>query len=118
MSSLRIILLATVCLTLAACDQYMAERYLVRRDTVTSSSGNAVATNSAVQIPDPWPRGSNNPNIAFDGEKISRAVKRYREGQPGPQSSAGGTPPPEYGSSPGAGSGMGAGTAPPAGPGY
>ncbi|MGH6853643.1 MAG: hypothetical protein ACREDJ_10715, partial [Methylocella sp.] len=82
MNSLRIILLAlslpTVCLTLAACDRYMAERYLVRHDAVTSSAGDAVASNSAVQIPDPWPRGSNNPNIAFDGAKIAGAVNAYR----------------------------------------
>jgi hypothetical protein len=79
MNSLRIILLATFCLTLSACDHYMEERYLVRRDTATSSSGDAVATNSAVQIPDPWPRGSNDTNIVFDGEKIRCAVKRYRQ---------------------------------------
>jgi hypothetical protein len=71
-------LLATVCLTLAACD-YMEERYLVRRDAVTSSAGDAVVSSSAVQIPNPWPRGSNNPNIVFDGEKIGGAVKAYRE---------------------------------------
>ena len=51
----------------------------MRRDTVTSSAGDAVASNSAVQIPTPWPRYSDNPNIAFDGEKNSLAVKRYRE---------------------------------------
>ncbi|MGH6836979.1 MAG: hypothetical protein ACREC9_15915, partial [Methylocella sp.] len=79
MSSLRIVLLSTVCLTLAGCDRYMEERYLVRRDTITSGAGDAVATNSAVQIPTPWPRGSNNPNIAFDGEKIAGAVRSYKE---------------------------------------
>jgi hypothetical protein len=78
-SSLRIVLLATVCLTLAACDHYMEDRYLVRRDAVTSSAGDSVASNSAVQIPTPWPRGSNNPNIAFEGEKMGNAVKSYRE---------------------------------------
>jgi hypothetical protein len=77
-SLLRIVLLGAVCLTLAACDHYMEDRYLVRRDAVTSSAGDAVASNSAVQIPTPWPRGSNNPNIAFDGEKMGNAVKSYR----------------------------------------
>ena len=79
MSSLRIVLIATVALTLAGCDRYMADRYLVRRDAVTTGAGDAVAWNSAVQIPDPWPRGSNNPNIAFDGEKIAGAIKSYKE---------------------------------------
>jgi hypothetical protein len=111
-NSPRIILLATVCLTLAACDSYMDERYLVRRDTATSSSGDSVASNSAVQIPDPWPRGSNNPNIAFDGEKIRCAVKRYREdkeflpptGAIPPNATTSTTP----GAAPGAGSSAGA----------
>ncbi|MGQ0444336.1 MAG: hypothetical protein ACT4O2_04190 [Beijerinckiaceae bacterium] len=79
MSSLRIVLLATAGLTLAACDRYMAERYLPRRDTVTSGAGNAVATNSALQIPTPWPRGSQDTNIAFDGEKLGNAVRAYKE---------------------------------------
>jgi hypothetical protein len=78
-SSLRIVLLATVCLTLAACDRYMQERYLVRKDAVTSGAGDAVASNSAVQIPTPWPRGSHDTNIVFDGEKMGNAVKSYRE---------------------------------------
>jgi hypothetical protein len=77
-SWLRVILPATVCLTLVSCD-YMGERYLVRRDAVTPSAGDAVVSSSAVQIPTPWPRGSNNPNIVFDGEKIGGAVKAYRE---------------------------------------
>jgi hypothetical protein len=42
-------------------------------------AGDAVVSSSAVQIPNPWPRGSNNPNIVFDGEKIGGAVKAYRE---------------------------------------
>jgi hypothetical protein len=89
MTWLRIIGFGTMCLTLSACgdqywmtnhvDPYFGEKYLVRRDTATSSSGESVAWNSAVQIPDPWPPGSNDPNIAFDGEKIRCAVQRYRK---------------------------------------
>jgi hypothetical protein len=78
-SSLRIVLLATVGLTLAACDRYIEERYLPRRDAVTSSAGDSVAANSALQIPTPWPRGSHDTNIAFDGEKLSNGVKSYKE---------------------------------------
>ena len=80
MNALRIISLPIVCLTLSACNQY-----LERKDTLTFSAGDAVASNSAVQIPDPWPRYSRDTNIAFDGEKIRRAVKRYREGELAPQ---------------------------------
>jgi hypothetical protein len=82
MSSLCIMLL-TVCLMLSACTQYQ-NRYLERGDTLTSSAGDAVASNAAVQIPIPWPRYSNNTTIAMDGERIARAVARYREGEKQP----------------------------------
>jgi type IV pilus biogenesis protein CpaD/CtpE len=82
-SLLRIILLPMVCLMLSACTQYQ-NRYLEREDTVTSSAGNAVASNAAVQIPTPWPRYSNDTTIAMDGERIARAVARYRQGEKQP----------------------------------
>ncbi len=83
MTSLRIILFPMVCLMLSACTQYQ-NRYLEREDTVTFSAGDAVASNAAVQIPTPWPRYSNNTTIAMDGERIARAVARYREGEKQP----------------------------------
>ncbi len=83
MSSFRIILLPMVCLTLSACTQYQ-NRYVEREDTVTLSAGDAVASNAAVQVPTPWPRYSNDTTIAMDGERIARAVARYREGEKQP----------------------------------
>lgn len=83
-----LIILGTACLSLSACDyywrtnhfeSYFGEKYLVRRDTATSWSGDSVAANSAIQIPDPWPPGSKNPNIAFDAEKTGAAIERYKE---------------------------------------
>jgi type IV pilus biogenesis protein CpaD/CtpE len=82
-NTLRIILLPLVCLMLSACTQYW-NRYAEREDTVTFSAGDAVASNAAVQIPTPWPRYSNNTTIAMDGERIARAVARYREGEKQP----------------------------------
>jgi type IV pilus biogenesis protein CpaD/CtpE len=82
-SSLRIILLPMVCLMLSACTQYW-NRYAEREDTLTFSAGDAVASNAAVQIPTPWPRYSNDTTIAMDGERIARAVDRYREGEKQP----------------------------------
>jgi hypothetical protein len=82
-SLLRIILLPMVCLTLSACTQYQ-NRYVERLDTVTLSAGDAVASNAAVQVPTPWPRYSNDTTIAMDGERIARAVARYREGEKQP----------------------------------
>ncbi|MCI0598841.1 MAG: hypothetical protein L0Y50_08435 [Beijerinckiaceae bacterium] len=79
MTRLHIALLAAFGVTVPACaDPYIAERYVMRKDTLTFSAGDAVDSNLAIQIPDPWPRNSQDTNIAFDGEKIRRAVKCYR----------------------------------------
>jgi hypothetical protein len=120
MSSLRSIVLPTVCLLLSACTQYQ-NRYLERVDTVTFGAGDAVASNAAVQIPTPWPRYSNNTTIAMDGERIARAVARYREGEKQPVATTpetsiyGSTFGPAYASSQGsaAPSAQGAAPAPP-----
>jgi type IV pilus biogenesis protein CpaD/CtpE len=82
-NSLRLILFPMACLILSACSQY-SNRYAERVDTVTLSAGDAVASNAAVQIPTPWPRYSNDTTIAMDGERIARAVDRYREGEKQP----------------------------------
>lgn len=79
MTRLEIILLSSACLELSGCTQYM-NRYAERLDTINISAGDAVATNEALMVPDPWPRYAYDTNIAFDGERINRAVQRYREG--------------------------------------
>lgn len=73
MKSLHMTLLPIACLALASCNQY-----LERKDTLTMSAGDAVASNEAVQIADPWPRYSQNNNIPMDGAKAQRALQRYR----------------------------------------
>ena len=119
MSSLRIILLPMICLMLSACTQYW-NRYGEREDTVTLSAGDAVASNAAVQIPTPWPRYSNDTTIAMDGERIARAVARYREGEKQPVATVPETP--LYGSTFGnanaSSQGAGAAAGPPPGQGY
>jgi hypothetical protein len=67
-------LLATACLGAAGCDS----RYLERKDTLTFGVGDAVSTNNAAQIADPWPRRSQNTRIPMDGAKAERALARYR----------------------------------------
>ena len=57
----------------AACTQY-----LDRKDTVVFSAGNAVRTNTVTHVIDPWPAHAWNNRIAFDGERMQRAVERYR----------------------------------------
>jgi hypothetical protein len=90
-SSLRIILLPMVCLILSACSQY-SNRYAERKDSIALSAGDAVASNAALQIPTPWPRYSNDTTIAMDGERIARAVARYREGEKQPVATVPETP--------------------------
>ena len=59
--------------TLGGCAEY-----LDRRDTISEQGGNAVMGNQVVQMVDPWPRASENRNIAFNGQKMESAVERYR----------------------------------------
>jgi hypothetical protein len=53
--------------------------YLDRRETIALGADNAVASNIVEETVDPWPRHSNNNNIAFNGERMQRAVECYRK---------------------------------------
>ena len=55
--------------------------YLDRRETVALGADDAVASNMVEQMVDPWPRHSNNNNIAFNGERMQRAIECYRKEQ-------------------------------------
>lgn len=66
--------------TVAACSPG-ADLYFDRRDTVHLTSGNANASNIAVQTIDPWPRHAANREILTNGEKIQPAIQRYKEGK-------------------------------------
>ncbi len=113
MSSLCIILVPLVCLMLSACSQY-ANQYVERKDSIALSVGDAVASDAAVQIPTPWPRYSNETTIAIDGERIARAVARYRDGEKQPLATTPETP--LYGSTFGAANASSQGSAAAAGP--
>ena len=52
--------------------------YFDRRETFALGADDAVAANTVEQMVDPWPRHSNNNNIAFNGERMQRAVECYR----------------------------------------
>ena len=52
--------------------------YVVRRETISQNGGDAIATNRATQVVDPWSRASADNVIAFNGEKMQSAVERYR----------------------------------------
>jgi hypothetical protein len=55
--------------------------YYDRRETIALGADDAVAANMVEQMVDPWPRHSNNNNIAFNGERMQRAVECYRKDQ-------------------------------------
>src|SRR5947209_163922 len=53
-----------ICVLLTGCSDY-----LEHKDTVRFNSGDAVATNAAIQIPDPWPPASRNTNLTVQGAR-------------------------------------------------
>jgi hypothetical protein len=73
---LRGLALATLVAALGGCSEY-----LDRRDTIALSGGNSVDSNEVSQMVDPWPRASENKNIAFDGNVMEGAMQRYRTGK-------------------------------------
>lgn len=60
-------------LVLAGCEQYRT-----RTDTITSSVGNSVSYNNAVQTVNPWPPNVGNSRIDVDGQRMGIAVERYQ----------------------------------------
>jgi len=63
--------------TTAACTDYRE-----RRETIMLGTGDAVAANRAIHTIDPWSPASRRPATPHDGERIARAVERYRRGPP------------------------------------
>jgi hypothetical protein len=58
-----------------------ADFYADHRDGVTFHSGNAVASNIAVQTNDPWPPAASDRNIPGNGPRTQKAIERYRTGK-------------------------------------
>ncbi len=67
-------MMVTICTALTGC----SDIYYDRRDAIELSAGDAVKVNQVSQMVDPWPAHSANRNIAFNGEKMQSAVRRYR----------------------------------------
>lgn len=55
-----------------------SDLYYDRRETIALGADDAVAANLVAEMVDPWPRYSNNKNLAFNGERMQRAVECYR----------------------------------------
>ena len=55
-----------------------SDMYYDRREGVSFEAGNAVASNNAVQIIDPWPAAAARRGIASNGQRVQSAIERYR----------------------------------------
>ena len=62
----------------------IVQPYTQRADKVTLSAGNAKEVNSRIHEVDPWPRYVANTRIPANGERMARAVERYRKQGPRP----------------------------------
>src|SRR5262249_59211820 len=70
-----------------AWDQEPFQMSFQRSDKITLWEGDAKAVNAATHVIDPWPRYVGNRRIPVNGDRLSRAVERYRQGsyrQPAP----------------------------------
>ena len=54
--------------------------YFQRKDNIVSGDGDAKDVNAATHIIDPWPRYVGDRRIPANGDRMSRAVERYRQG--------------------------------------
>jgi hypothetical protein len=64
--------------------------YLDRKDTLLLGAGDAVETNIATHVADPWPAEARSRDFAISGERSQIAVERYRtRAQPSGPSSGG-----------------------------
>jgi hypothetical protein len=59
---------------LSAC----SDIYYDRRETIALGADDHIASNTVVQMIDPWPRYVGNKNLAFNGDRMQAAADRYR----------------------------------------
>ena len=83
------LILAFAALALAACNGLYGDdqfaHYVQRADKITLSAGDAKEVNIATHTIHPWPPGVGDPRIAANGDRMVRAIDRYRRG-PGTES--------------------------------
>jgi len=60
----------------------IVQPYTQRADKVTLTAGNAKEVNTRIHEVDPWPRYVANARIPANGERMARAVERYRKQGP------------------------------------
>lgn len=65
---------AALAVSVAGC----SDIYFDRREALSFHGGDAAAANIAVQTIDPWPHAAGNRNLEANGERMQRAMERYR----------------------------------------
>lgn len=81
----RLLALALVlATTTAAC----SDLYYDRRETISRHGGDAAAANRTIEMIDPWPAEAANRSIETDGERMQRAIERYRTNKTTPLATA------------------------------
>lgn len=73
----RIVAAVLMAAAVAGC----SDLYLDRRETVALGADDFAAVNRVTHMIDPWPPGSADRNIAFNGDKMQSAAARYRTGK-------------------------------------
>jgi len=71
-------------MTAAGC----SDLYYDRRETISRHGGDASESNKAVQVIDPWPARAADLNIEADGDRMQRAIERYRTNKTTPLATA------------------------------
>ncbi len=61
---------------LAGCSDYFDHN-----DHLSPYSGEAMAANRVAQMVDPWPAASASPKYGANGERMQRAMSRYKSGE-------------------------------------
>lgn len=74
----RLVRALIVALALAASLGGCSDIYLDRREAIALQAGDAVAANKAAQVIDPWPAEAADRRIEGNGERMQRAIERYR----------------------------------------
>ena len=67
-----------VCVVLATMLAACSDIYYDRRESLTFQGGDAPAANAVAQTIDPWPPAAAHRNISYNGERMQRAMERYR----------------------------------------
>jgi hypothetical protein len=76
---MRTLIAVSAAFILAGCvhDEWGGSNYLARKDTITTSAGNAKEVNANQHIIDPWPPYAADRRIPGNGARMQKAIECY-----------------------------------------